>query len=152
MKHVRILLSGLFIAVVVLALAAFRPGKLSTTTITVVEHADTDVVTDTGEAGDTVGDVLTFANKVYDEKNEKEIGSDNGYCLRTAVGSAWECNWTVTLSDGSVVVAGPFMDAGDSILAITGGTGAYADARGSMKLHARNDQGTEYDFTYEFVQ
>ncbi len=152
MRHIRIWLTGLFIIVVILALAAFRPGKLSTTTITVVEHADTDVVTDTGETGDTVGDVLTFANKVFDEKNEKEIGSDNGYCLRTVAGGAWECNWTLTLADGSFVIEGPFYDTQDSVMAITGGTGAYADARGSMKLHARNDKGTEYDFVYEFVQ
>jgi len=152
MKHIRIMLIGLLIIVVILALAAFRPGKLSTTTLAVVEHADTDTVTDTGETGDTVGDLLTFANKVFDEKNEKEIGSDNGYCLRTAVGDAWECNWTLTLDDGSFVVEGPFYDAKDSVLAITGGSGEYADARGSMKLHARNDKGTEYDFVYEFVQ
>ena len=152
MKRIRILITGLFIMVVVLVTAAFRPAHLSTTALTVVEHADTDAVTDTGEKGDTVGDVLTFANKVFDEKNEKEIGSDNGYCLRTAVGAAWECNWTLTLTDGSVVVEGPFYDTADSVLAITGGTGAYANASGSMKLHARNDKGTEYDFVYEFVQ
>ena len=151
MKHIRILLTGLFIAVIILAVSAFRPGKLSTTTIKVVEHADTDTITDTGEKGDTVGDVLTFANKVFDEKNEKEIGSDNGYCLRTAVGAAWECNWTITLADGSLVIEGPFYDTSDSVVAITGGTGSYADARGSMKIHARNDKGTEYDFIYELV-
>ncbi len=151
MKHIRILLIGLLVAVIIFTLAAFSPGKLSTTNIKVVEHADTDAVTDIGEKGDTVGDVLTFANKVFDEKNEKEIGSDNGYCLRTVVGDAWECNWTLTLADGSFVVEGPFYDTKDSVLAITGGTGAYADARGSMKLHARNDKGTEYDFAYEFV-
>ena len=152
MKHTRILITGIFIAVIILALSAFSPGKQTTASFTVVEHADTDAVADTGEKGDTVGDVLTFANKVYDEKNEKEIGTDNGYCLRTAVGSAWECNWTLTLADGSVVVEGPFYDTKDSVLAIIGGTGKYADARGSMKLHSRNDKGTEYDFSYEFVQ
>ena len=152
MKRIRLMLTGLFIIVVILALAAFRPSKLSTTAVAVVEHADTDTVTDIGETGDTVGDVLTFANKVFDEKNEKEIGSDNGYCLRTVVGDAWECNWTLTLADGSFVVEGPFYDTKDSVLAITGGTGNYADARGSMKLHARNDKGTEYDFVYEFAQ
>lgn len=152
MKNVRVLLTALLIVVVIFVLAAFSPGKQSTMSIAVVERAETDAVTDTGEQGDTVGDVLTFANKVFDEKNEKEIGSDNGYCLRTVVGAAWECNWTLTLADGSIVIEGPFYDTKDSVLAITGGTGKYADARGSMKLHARNDKGTEYDFVYEFVQ
>jgi hypothetical protein len=34
-------------------------------------------------------------------------------------------------------------------MTITGGTGDYSGASGEMKLHARNDKGTEYDFTYE---
>jgi hypothetical protein len=46
-------------------------------------------------------------------------------------------------------VQGPFYDKGDSVLAITGGTGKYAGARGEMKLHYRNEKGTEYDFVYE---
>jgi hypothetical protein len=120
----------------------------STTTIKVVERAANDIVTDTGPEGDSVGDILTFANEVYDEANAEKIGTDNGYCIRTAVGAAWECNWTITLADGQIVVEGPFLDTGDSVLAITGGTKAYAGARGEMLLHARNPEGTEYDFTY----
>jgi hypothetical protein len=34
------------------------------------------------------------------------------------------------------------------VLAITGGIGKYAGTRGDMNLHARNDNGTEYDFVY----
>lgn len=118
-------------------------------TLTVVERATTDVVTDTGEKGDTVGDVLTFANEVYDEKNESKIGTDQGFCLRTVVGKAWECIWTLTLSDGQIMVDGPFYDASPSTLAITGGTGRYMKASGQMQLKARDEKGTEYDFVYE---
>jgi allene oxide cyclase len=63
-------------------------------------------------------------------------------------GKAWECFWTLSLADRQITVEGPFLDAGDSVLAITGGTGKYAGARGGMNLHARNDKGTEYDFVY----
>ena len=94
--------------------------------LALVERAATDVVTDTGASGDTVGDVLTFANEVYDEANAKMVGTDNGWCVRTVVGKAWECFWTMSLADGQITVAGPFLDAGDSTLAITGGTGAYS--------------------------
>ncbi|HEY7476616.1 MAG TPA: Allene oxide cyclase, partial [Actinomycetota bacterium] len=38
-----------------------------TVTMTVIEHATTDKVIDTGKAGDSAGDLLTFHNKVYDE-------------------------------------------------------------------------------------
>lgn len=152
MNYNRFLLTALLIAVVALTLMAARAQPAVTTTLSIVERAANDIVTDTGEEGDTVGDILTFANKVYDEKNENEIGTDQGYCFRTVAGAAWECAWTVTLKDGSLTVQGPFYDSGDSVLAITGGTGAWADARGSMKLHFRNDAGTEFDFIYEIVQ
>jgi allene oxide cyclase len=43
---------------------------------------------------------------------------------------------------------GPVLyDAKDSTLAITGGTGRYRDARGTMDLHARSG-GTEYAFFF----
>jgi len=116
--------------------------------IALVERAATDVVTDTGEPGDTVDDILTFANEVYDEANAAKVGDDNGWCVRTAVGKAWECFWTLSLADGQITVEGPFLDGGDSTLAVTGGTGAYTGATGEMNLHARDDKGSEYDFVY----
>ncbi len=103
---------------------------------------------DTGKTGDSAGDSFAFANEIYDQANEKLIGRDNGWCVRTVAGKSWECFWTLVLDDGQITVEGPFLDAGDSVLAVTGGTGAYAGVRGEMKLHARNDKATEYDFVY----
>ncbi len=118
-------------------------------TLALVEHATSDTVTDTGAKGDSVGDILTFANDVFDKDNAGKVGSDNGWCARTVVGKAWECIWTVTLAEGQITVEGPFYDTADSVLAVTGGTGEYAEASGSLALHARNDKGTEYDFVYK---
>jgi allene oxide cyclase len=118
---------------------------------TVVERATTDTVTDLGAKGDSAGDTLTFANEMYDQSNKTQVGYDNGWCVRTAAGQAWECFWTLTLDKGQITVEGPFYDKKDSVLAVTGGTGAYAGARGEMKLHARNDKGTEYDFAYNLL-
>ena len=115
--------------------------------ITVIEHATTDTTTDTGAAGDSVGDVLTFANDVFDPTNAHKVGTDQGYCLRVVAGTSYECTWTTFLPGGQIVVAGPFYDAKDSTLAITGGTGRYRDARGTMELHARAG-GTEYAFVF----
>ena len=117
-------------------------------TLKLVERATTDAVTDIGASGDSAGDLLTFANEIYDEQNAKLVGSDNGWCIRTAVGRAWECTWTLSLATGQITVQGPFLDAGDSVLAITGGTGKYATTKGEMKLHARDAKGSEYDFVY----
>lgn len=129
-------------------LIASSSSAFAKSTLKLVERAATDAVTDVGPQGDSAGDLLTFANEVYDQANTKKVGADNGWCIRTVVGKTWECFWTLSLADGQITVEGPFLDAGDSVLAITGGTGAYVGARGDMNLHARDDKGTEYDFVY----
>jgi hypothetical protein len=91
---------------------------------------------------DTVGDMLVFANKVYDAANKLEVGSDQGYCVRTVAGKSWECFWTLILRGGQITVEGPFMDSG---------TGKYAGARGSLKLHPRDATPTGYDFLYDLL-
>jgi allene oxide cyclase len=119
--------------------------------IVVVERPVGETTMDLGAKGDSVGDLLVFANKVYDAGNKMQLGTDNGYCVRTVVGKSWECFWTLTLKGGQITVEGPFMDSGDSLLAVTGGTGKYAGARGSMKLHPRDPTPTAYDFTYDLL-
>jgi hypothetical protein len=52
------------------------------------------------------------------------------------------------LDKGQITVEGPFLDAGDSVLAITGGTGEVAGATGDMALKARGTDGKAYDFIY----
>jgi allene oxide cyclase len=119
--------------------------------IVVVERPVGETTVDLGAKGDSVGDLLVFANKIYDAANKTQLGTDNGYCVRTVVGKSWECFWTLILKAGQITVEGPFMDSGDSLLAVTGGTGKYAGARGSMKLHPRDATPTGYDFTYDLL-
>lgn len=117
----------------------------------VIEHATTDAVTNQGDgSGDVVGDVLTFTNDVFDRTNSSKVGSDQGYCVRMTVGESWECVWTTFLGRGQLTVEGPFYDTRDSVLAITGGTGKYANARGSMELKSRPG-GTEFDFIFHLI-
>jgi len=139
----------LALAVVTAALAAWTgdAGARSTGTVKVVEHALTDAVSN-GSKADNLGNVLTFANPVYDSADAKRIGSDNGFCVRTVKGKSWECMWTTFLPNGQITVEGPFSDAGNTKLAITGGTGAYANARGWMELNYHNKKGTQYDFVF----
>ena len=139
---------GATVALAALGSIALATASQAGQTFTVVEHATTDAVADTGDKGDTAGDILTFANEIFDAANSNSVGNDNGWCVRTVPGKAWECFWTASFKDGQITVEGPFLDAGDSVLAITGGTGAYAGARGEMKLHARDAKGSEYDFSY----
>lgn len=138
-------------AVLAVALAIAPDAAGAAQTLTVVERATTDAVTDLGAAGDSAGDLLTFQNEIYDAQNTNLVGSNNGWCIRTMVGKAWECFWTLSLGDGQITVEGPFLDGKDSMLAVTGGTGAYAGKTGEMKLHSRNEKGTEYDFIYTLM-
>jgi allene oxide cyclase len=117
------------------------------TTIHVVEHALTDAVSN-GSSADALGNVLTFANPVYDSADAKKVGTDNGFCVRTVKGKAWECMWTTFLAAGQITVEGPFSDTGNTKLAVTGGTGAYAASRGFMELRYHNKKGTEFDFVF----
>lgn len=134
----------------VLAVLAGVPA-LAGEKIQLIEHADTDATLDLGAKGDSVGDLLTFANPVYDATNKTPVGSDQGYCVRVIAGKSWECFWTLRLKDGQITIEGPFYDAGDSVMAVTGGTGKYAGAKGSMKLHSRDAKGSSYDLTYELL-
>jgi hypothetical protein len=127
---------------------ASSPGHPRHGTFTVVERAVTDTTADTGPVGDSPGDVLAFANPIFDARNTHKVGTDDGSCIRTAVGVSYECSWTTSLHDGSIVVTGPFLDVGDSTLAVTGGTGRYRGASGEMRLHPRDAAGSGYDFTF----
>jgi allene oxide cyclase len=119
-------------------------------TITVVEHATSDAVTN-GTTGDDAGNILTFANDVFNAADTQKVGSDEGSCVRVVVGEAWECTWTTFLPKGQITVEGPFYDASDSTLAITGGTGAYRNVRGEMELKYHNPAGTKFDFVFHLI-
>jgi len=133
-------------AAVLAALPAFAAEQLK-----VVERPVGETTVDLAAKGDSVGDLLVFANGIFDAANKTRIGSDQGYCVRTIVGKSWECFWTMTLKGGQITVEGPFLDTGDSLLVVTGGTGQYAGAKGSLKLHPRDATPTGYDFTYDLL-
>jgi hypothetical protein len=121
-------------------------------TVTVVERATTDTVIDLGAPGDSLGDLLVFGNDIYDAANATQVGRDEGSCVRTNPGLAWECNWTTILAGGSITVAGPFYDdLRDTQFAITGGTGKYRNARGVMILHSQDALGTVLTFTFRII-
>ena len=137
----------LVLAIITSAVLSCSPA-LAAEQLTVVEHAKSDATAHIGSKPDNRGDVLTWTNDVFDAANKVKVGTDQGFCVRVAVGSAYECSWTTTLAGGQIMVEGPFYDAGDSVLAVTGGTGKYAGVGGQVTLHARESIGTEYDFRF----
>ena len=122
----------------VVSLVSVSVAGPNVTRLVVVEHATTDTVVDLTTNGDSTGDLLTFHNELFDETDTDVVGTNQGECVRIEVGVSWECRWVNFLEGGSV-------------LAITGGTGAYRGARGSMRLVAANEAGTELNFIFRIL-
>jgi allene oxide cyclase len=139
MRSSRMIGAGV-IAVAVLGLAAAsvgaHPDIASPMEIHVIEHAISDTVTDTGAAGDT--------------SDSTRVGRDQGDCIRIVPGRSWECRFVTRLAGGSLTVEGPFFDTHNSVLAVTGGTGVYRNARGAMTLKSRAG-GTEFDLIFHLI-
>jgi allene oxide cyclase len=152
---IRVLVAAASVCAVVIVTAVSQAAFGTTRmTIHVVEHAISDAVVDIGASGDSEGDILWFANEVYGPADVRVVGSDQGQCFRTSVADgAWECNWTTFLRDGSLTVEGPFYDAADSVLAITGGTGIFRRAQGQMRLHCYTGSDTvgRCDFVFRVI-
>ncbi len=139
----------LHVAALACLLGGAPPALAADGGLVLVEHATTDAVSvHGGTKADNVGDVLTFANPMFDAADKLPVGMDQGYCVRLVLGKAFECHITVMLANGQVMVDGPFYDTADSVMAVTGGTGAYRGVRGEMRLHARDAKGSAYDFVY----
>lgn len=95
---------------------------------------------DVGEPGDSAGDMYVFDQPLLDAQGNT-LGNNSGVCIRTRVGHSLQCQWTLTLDDGSIQVAGREFDKGASQISIVGGTGSYAGITGEM-TSVNNDDGT----------
>lgn len=115
--------------------------NLPHTLITIVDaRVHPAQITDLDPPGDSVGDILTFDQPLLDE-HMKRIGDNSGFCLRTVAAHSFQCQWTLTLANGSIQVAGREFDQGTSRLAIVGGTGEYSGIQGEM-ISTNNNDGT----------
>lgn len=95
-------------------------------------------IIDLGEPGDSAGDVLTFDQPLLDKQGQ-QIGINSGTCIRTSVGHSFQCQWTLSLANGTIQVAGREFDKGISEIAIVGGTGQYNGISGQMETVNNND-------------
>jgi len=128
------------LAAMILVLPAC-PQKIPQILITVADARDNPAqYTDNGEPGDSVGDILTFDQPLLDE-DMNEIGNNSGTCIRTRVEHSFQCQWTLTLENGSIQVAGREFDQGTSTVSIVGGTGKYSGITGEMES-TNNKNGT----------
>lgn len=118
----------------ILALAAFGTDARSEDiwkTLTLIQDAPNGKVSvaDLGAKGDSPGDI-TIWNEPLLDKSKKKIGTSSGFCIRTVPGKVSECRYTLTMSDGSITLAGRELEKETSRVSVTGGTGAYAGVSG----------------------
>lgn len=136
-----------------LAVVAFAspaaPAAAAPAKFTVVERAVAETTLHRGTADDALGDEIVFANPLYDAQNRVEVGASRGFCLRVELGRHWQCSFTLSLREGSLVIEGDYPDEGDAEFAIVGGTGRYVAARGVLRVHARDAAHSAYDFAVD---
>ena len=138
MKKIFISIKPLLFTASVLGTAACSQENPQTLITIADARIDTAKFIDTGEPGDSVGDILVFDQPLLDE-HHKNIGNNSGTCIRTRVGHSFQCQWTLTLDDGSIQVAGREFDQEASAISIVGGTGNYSGISGAMASVNNND-------------
>lgn len=144
-------LFGLLVASIFpIASSAFVHAN-GTTDLHVIDHSSQEAFLDVPPAGTSLGDQFYFNDPVFDASNVKQIGTDQGICFSMVRNHANECHWTTYLPEGQITVEGPFDFPADSTLAILGGTGSYQNARGTMTLHSRDAQGSQFDFIFHLL-
>ncbi|HEB28313.1 MAG TPA: hypothetical protein ENI05_11155, partial [Porticoccus sp.] len=98
------------------------------------------VLVDIGKTGNSLGDQYIFDQPLLNASG-LVIGNNSGVCIRTKLDHSQQCQWTLTLKDGSIQVAGRELDQGESLIAIVGGTGRYKTISGDMGS-VKNPDGT----------
>jgi hypothetical protein len=99
--------------------------------------------------GDSAGDVLAFDADVMNADRSERLGRQDGQCIFTRVVDGLDrfevCTLGFLLDDGELTVEGTF-DQREAVntFAVTGGTGAYAGARGEVV--ADFSEGFVFDF------
>lgn len=85
----------------------------------------------------SIGDILAFSNPIFDESRTHRLGVSSAQCIATSAGriasATYTCSGTLALNDGTIAVSA--LQRGEpttQLLAVTGGTGAYDGARGTI--------------------
>jgi cytochrome c553 len=121
--------------------ASFTTLAQSKTLVTIADAKTSPAVwLDLGKPGDSIGDQWLFDQPLLDEKRNS-IGNNSGVCIRTKVGNSSQCQWTLTLRNGTIQVQGKELDKGSSAIPIIGGTGDYQHISGQL-VSLKNSDGT----------
>jgi allene oxide cyclase len=115
------------LALVLVALVVPVAASAATTTLHLTEKQTFQHYVDKGAKGESPGDIRTFGGTVF--QHGTKVGHDRIRCVVAA-----RCNAQVWIPGGSLISKG-FIAAGPNFSAkITGGTGKYANARGTVTV------------------
>jgi hypothetical protein len=115
------------VLVAVASLVIAGTASATVTTLRLTEKQTFQQYVDNGVKGESAGDIRTFGGTVF-QKGEK-VGHDRIRCVVAA-----RCTAQVWIGGGSLISKG-FLATGPSFTAkITGGTGKYARARGTVTV------------------
>ena len=127
-------------------------------TFTVVTPVQEEQEIDLGEQGASVGDLYVFSGPLYDESEESQLGRLDGECTTTSSpGPSSEarrlCLVNATFTEereGAEIDAQGVgrLEAEDVVFAVTGGTGAFRNARGQATF-LYEENGDRITITYE---
>jgi hypothetical protein len=148
--------SGVILAIAVIAAggtayadspAGTRGAPARTKTIRLLEASETiqPAIVDTGAPGVSPGDMVVVRDGVLRPDNSP-AGTLNQVCILVKPGgnpftSQYECSGSIALADGTLTMQGPFDPTQDEqVAALTGGTGAFATARGEIAIRSEADE------------
>jgi allene oxide cyclase-like protein len=116
-------------------------------TIELVETSDTPKLTfvDLDKPGLGPGDHVVTTDQVASPDGTPAGGMSQECTLiepgTNLITSTYECSGSLTLDDGTITNSGPFVPAQpDQAVAVTGGTGEFATARGQVTIRAEQDR------------
>jgi hypothetical protein len=128
---------------------AVRAGSEQADTFTVVAPRDVEEQIDLGEEGPSVGDLYVFSGPIYDESESSELGRIDGQCTTTSSpGPSAEARRLCIASatfveehEGAEIDTQGVgrLEAEDVVIAVTGGTGDYRNARGEATFEFQSD-------------
>lgn len=138
MKHALLIVVLALVAAAAVAVAA--QGR-SASSLTFVTKQQSFAQIDVGKKGFSIGDSFIFAEQLL--ADGKPAGHDRVMCTHVANTrtDAESCSGTVVLAGGTIELAG-LASRGPFTVAVVGGTGSYAGARGSARVASKGPTGT----------
>jgi hypothetical protein len=164
MKRYLLVATAAAVAVLVAALAsgaawaggASPAASPATSGRTILIHAATaqEKFIDAAPTGFSLGDAISIRDYLTNAGG-KPAGHDGVVCTVTLVASdsaQFECLATLHLTGGDLMVQGLFTEPfrvahhPTAVMAVTGGTGIYAGAAGTVSVHEVSEEKTDYTF------